>query len=136
MKFILFEKCKYFISICNILCVNITCSSLVIANFKKNCTNSCYILFKSSSGAKNEQWSRGITEQCCFLTHQKFSFREQYIMQYVRKMRFYTRLVITCTSARRSQARVQQDHHKWVNRTHELHTIFFDTVCVKYVSMI
>ena len=36
----------------------------------------------------------------------------------------------------RSRARVQHHHHEWVNRTHELHTIFFDTVCVKCVSMI
>ena len=35
IKFIYFEKRKYFISICNISCVNMTCNSLVIVNFKK-----------------------------------------------------------------------------------------------------
>ena len=34
-------------------------------------------------------------------------------MQHVRKMRFYTSVMITCTSARRSRARVQRGHHKW-----------------------
>ena len=48
------------------------------------------------------------------------------------KVRFYTLVVMECTSGRRRRQRVLFDRYECVKFTHVLYTIFFDIVCVKF----